>query len=88
MFANHCEEDEIYPLTTIETAEAQQRDQRFTTSKMPKQQKGIFVYTLLKTQKCYLKIINKLSQHLFSTGLLVGITITSSTLGTLDLKRQ
>ncbi len=27
MFANHGEEDEIYPLTTIEIAEAQRKDQ-------------------------------------------------------------
>jgi hypothetical protein len=27
VFANHGEEDEIYPLTTIEIAEAQQKDQ-------------------------------------------------------------
>jgi hypothetical protein len=27
VFANHREEDEIYPLTTIEIAEAQKRDQ-------------------------------------------------------------
>ncbi len=27
VFANHKEEDEIYPLTTIETAEAQRKDQ-------------------------------------------------------------
>ncbi len=26
VFANHGEEDEIYPLTTIEIAEAQQKD--------------------------------------------------------------
>jgi hypothetical protein len=28
-FANHREENEIYPLTTIEIAEAQQKDQEF-----------------------------------------------------------
>ncbi len=28
MFANHGEEDEIYLLTTIEIAEAQQKDQK------------------------------------------------------------
>jgi hypothetical protein len=27
MFANHGEEDEIYPLTTMEIAEAQRKDQ-------------------------------------------------------------
>jgi hypothetical protein len=29
VFVNHREEDEIYPLTTIEIAEAQQKDQEF-----------------------------------------------------------
>ncbi len=27
LFANHGKEDEVYPLTTIETAEAQHKDQ-------------------------------------------------------------
>jgi hypothetical protein len=48
VFANHCEEDEIYPLTTIEIAEAQKRDQKFTTSKMPKHQKGEFCFHLIE----------------------------------------
>ncbi len=40
-FANHGEEDEIYPLTTIEIAEAQQKDQELEAyfkknARMPK----------------------------------------------------
>ncbi len=40
-FANHREEDEIYPLTAIEIAEAQQKDQEFKAyfkknARMPK----------------------------------------------------
>jgi hypothetical protein len=58
VFANHGEEDEIYPLTTIEIAEAQKRDQKSTARKMQKHQKWIFVFNLLKTQKCKVKIIN------------------------------
>jgi hypothetical protein len=58
VFTNHGEEDEIYPLITIEIGEAQKRDQRYTTSKMLKHQKGMFVLNLLKTQHCYVKIIN------------------------------
>ncbi len=41
MFANHGEEDEIYPLTTIEIAEAQRKDQELKiyykkNARMPK----------------------------------------------------
>ncbi len=41
MFANHGEEEEIYPLTTIEIAEAQRKDQELKVNykknaRMPK----------------------------------------------------
>jgi hypothetical protein len=89
MFANHREEDEIYPLTTIEIAESpQKRDQRSTTSKILRRKKWIFVFDLLKTQKCYVKIINHSSQHLYGTGQSAGITTTSSTLATHVSKRR
>ncbi len=44
MFANHGEEDEIYPLTTIEIAEAQCKDQELKVyfkknAKTPKEDK-------------------------------------------------
>ncbi len=52
VFANHGEEDEIYPLTTIEIAEAQQKTKNYRSiiSEMQKHQKRIYVLNLLKTQ--------------------------------------
>ncbi len=49
---------------------------------MLKHQKRECVFNLLKTPKCLVRKINLSFQHLYSTGLLVGITTTSSTLGT------
>jgi hypothetical protein len=61
MFANHIEEDEINPLTTIEIAEAQKKDQDFNiyhkqTAKTPS--KDCIVFNLSKTQQCYVKMKN------------------------------
>jgi hypothetical protein len=52
VFANHGEEDELYPLATIEIAEAQKnKNLRSILSKMQKHQKRICVsFNLLKTQ--------------------------------------
>ncbi len=60
MFAHHEEEDEIYPLTMIEIAEAQRKDQELKVffkknAKMPQKD---YVFTLLKTQKCYVRMVN------------------------------
>jgi hypothetical protein len=59
VFVNHGEEDEIYPLTIIEIAEAQKKDQkRSTISEMLKHQKRECVFNLLKTPKCLVRKIN------------------------------
>jgi hypothetical protein len=50
VFANHGKEDEIYPLTIIEIAEAQR--------KMLKHQKRECIFNLLKTPKCLVRKIN------------------------------
>jgi hypothetical protein len=54
VFAHHKEEDEIYPLTIIEIAEAQRKDQELKVynKKNKKCHKRMFVFILLKTQKC------------------------------------
>jgi hypothetical protein len=89
-FSNHGKEDEIYPLTTIEIAEAQKRDQNLKiyykyNTKTPEKRMS---FQLIENTKVLYKDNNQLSQHLYSTGLLVGITTTSSTLGTHVSKRQ
>jgi hypothetical protein len=48
VFSHHKEEDEIYPLTIIEMAEAQRKDQELNDIR-------IYVFILLKTQKCYVR---------------------------------
>ncbi len=60
VFADHGEEDEIYPLTLIEIAEAQQKDQELKVyyKLNAKSLKEIYVYNLLKTQKCYARMTN------------------------------
>jgi hypothetical protein len=60
VFANHGEEEEIYPLTTIEIAEAQRKDQELKVyykknARMPKKD---VVSSLLRTQKCFVKKAN------------------------------
>ncbi len=66
VFAHHKEEDEIYPLTTIEIAEAQHRDQELKVyfKKNTKCHKRIYVFNLLRTQKCYVRMVNSSFQHL------------------------
>jgi hypothetical protein len=59
MIATHGEEDKIYPLTIIEIAEAQKKDQNLKiyykqNAKTP--EKGI-VFNLLKTPKCFARKI-------------------------------
>ncbi len=39
MFANHGEEDEVYPLTTIEIATAQKKDHQIYSKHIQKHQK-------------------------------------------------
>jgi hypothetical protein len=58
MFANHREEDAINHLTTIEIAEAQQKDGELKvyTRKTQKHLKRTYVFSLLKTQKCYVRM--------------------------------
>jgi hypothetical protein len=60
VFANHGEENKIYPPTIIEIAEAQKNDQISisTISKMLKHQKRECVFNLLKTPKCLVRKIN------------------------------
>ncbi len=60
MFANHREEDEIYPLTTIEIAEAHCKDQELKVyfKKITIKPKEDAVFILLKTQKCYVRMTN------------------------------
>jgi hypothetical protein len=55
VFANHREEDEIYPLTTIEIAEAQQKYQKLQVynKRNAKTSTEDIHLNLLKTQKCY-----------------------------------
>ncbi len=85
MFATHGEEDEINPLTVIEIAEAQKKDQNLKiyykqNAKTP--EKGMS-FQLVENTKVLCSF-----QHLYSTGLLVGITTTSSTLGTHVLRKR
>jgi hypothetical protein len=49
MFANHRKEDGIYPLTTLEIATAQEKNHQIYSKKMQKHQKGICVFSLMKT---------------------------------------
>ncbi len=59
-FVNHGEEEEIYPLTIIEIAEAQCKDRELKVyyKKMLECQKRICVSTLLRTQKCFVTKAN------------------------------
>jgi hypothetical protein len=50
MFANHGEEDGIYPLTTIEIATAQKERSPDLFKRMQKHRNLICVFNLLKTQ--------------------------------------
>jgi hypothetical protein len=57
---DHGEEDEISPLTTIEIAEAQQKDQELKVyfKKETTTQKRMYIFILWKTQKCYVRMTN------------------------------
>jgi hypothetical protein len=61
VFAHHEEEDEIYPLTTIEITEAQHKDKELKVyfeknTKMP--QKDVCFQLIEDTQKCYVRMVN------------------------------
>jgi hypothetical protein len=60
VFANHAEEEETYSLTTIEIKKAQIKYQELKIyyKKNVKHQKKMFIFNLLKTQKCYAKMTN------------------------------
>ncbi len=60
LFANHGEEDKIYPLTIIEIAKAQNRDQNLKiyykqNAKTP--EKGMS-FQLIENAKCFVRMIN------------------------------
>jgi hypothetical protein len=89
-FANHGEEDETYPLTAIEIAEAQRKDQELKiyckkNARMPKKNMCL---QLIEDTKVLCKngklIIPASLQH----RVVVGTTTTSSTLVTHVSKRQ
>ncbi len=89
-FPNHEEEEEMYPLTTIEIAEAQRKDQELKVYYKinARMHKRICVFSYLRIQTCYVNVANLSFPHLYDTGLLLGTTTTSSTLVTHVLKRQ
>jgi hypothetical protein len=89
VFANHGEEDEIYSLTIIEIAEAQKinRNLKIYYKRNPKIPEKGMSFQLIENTKV-LCTDNKLIIPASLPGLLVGITTTSSTLGTHILKRQ
>jgi hypothetical protein len=58
VFAHHKEEEEVYPLTLTEIADAQRKDQELKAyfeknAKMPQKD---MVSILLRTPKCYAKM--------------------------------
>jgi hypothetical protein len=90
VFANHGEEEEINPFTTIEIAEAQRKDQELKVYYKTNLecQKRICVFNYLRIHKCFVKVANLSFPHLYHTELLLGTTTTSSTLVTHVSKRQ
>jgi hypothetical protein len=60
VFENHGEKDGIYPLTTIEIAEAQRKDQELKIyfEKDAIKPKEDVSFVLLKTQKCHVRMTN------------------------------
>ncbi len=60
VFAIHGEEEEICPLTTMEIAEAQRKDQELKVyyKKSARMPKRICVSTLLRTQQCFVTKAN------------------------------
>ncbi len=60
VFAHHEEEDEIYPLTLTEIADAHLKDRELKVylRKMQQCHKRIWVFILLKTPKWYAKMEN------------------------------
>jgi hypothetical protein len=62
MFAHHKEEDKICPLTLTEIADAQRKDQKLKVyyKKNTKCHKKMYVFILLKTQKCYARMVKKI----------------------------
>jgi hypothetical protein len=89
VFANHREEDEIYPLTTIEIAEAQRKDQELKVyykknARLPK--KDVCLQLIEDTKKICKNGKLIIPASLQYRGL--GTTTTSSTLVTHVSKRQ
>ncbi len=60
VFAHHKEEDKIYPFTLTEIADAQRKDRELKVylRTMQKCYKRIYVFILLRTQKCYARMVN------------------------------
>jgi hypothetical protein len=59
VFAHHEEEYKIYPLAMIEIAEAQRKDQELKVyyKKNAQCHQRMYVFILLKTQKCYVRMV-------------------------------
>jgi hypothetical protein len=90
VFANHGEEEEMYPLTTKAIAEAQCKDQELMVyfkenAKTPKED---ISFQLIEDTKVLCKNDKLIIPDLYATEQSVGIIITSSTLGTPVSKRQ
>jgi hypothetical protein len=89
-FANHREEKEIYPLTTIVIAQAQHKDRELKVyykknARMPKED---MCFQFIMNAKVLCKKANLRFLHLYDTELLLGTTTTSNTLVTRVSKRQ
>ncbi len=90
VFAHHKEEEDVYPLTLTEIADAQSKDQELKAyfkknAIMPQKDMGIQLIEDTKVLCKNGKVIIPTSLH---QGQLSGITITSNTLGTHAWKRQ
>ncbi len=61
VFAHQEEEDRIYHLTLTEIADAQHKDQElkvYYKKNAKKCHKRMYVFILLRTQKCYARMVN------------------------------
>ncbi len=57
VFAHHEEEDEIYPLTLIEMAQRKDQELKVYYKKNAQMPQRIYFFILLKTQKCYVRMV-------------------------------
>jgi hypothetical protein len=67
MFAHHKEDDKMYPLTTIEIAETQCRDQElkvFLKKNAKNATNGYICYQLIEDAKCYVRMVYQSFQNL------------------------